>query len=104
MSMDSVKRAHVVVPWEPGLHLRPAARLVRLALTFRSSLRLRCGSRVANLRSILSVVTLCAGTGTAVEVEAAGEDEQEALAAIEQAFAPKPVADTEADDSIAAPG
>lgn len=102
--MDFVKRAHVVVPWKPGLHLRPAARLVRLALTFRSSLRLRCGSRVANLRSILGVVTLCAGTGTALEVEAVGEDEQEALAAVRQAFALEPAADTGADDSMAGPG
>jgi len=102
--MDTVKRAHVVVPWKPGLHLRPAARLVRLAQSFRSSIRLRCGPRVANLRSILSVVTLCAGTGTALEVEAAGEDEQEALAAIRQAFGLAQVTDTDADHRVIEPG
>jgi phosphotransferase system HPr (HPr) family protein len=86
LSIRSVKRSQVVVPWEEGLHLRPAARLVRLAYTFRSSISLRSGQRAANLRSILSVVTLCAAIGTPLEVQATGDDEQEAVAAISQVF------------------
>ena len=77
------------MPWKEGLHLRPAAKLVRLAQTFRASLSLRSGRRVANLRSILSVMTLCAGVGTSLEIEAAGDDELEALSAVERAFHPE---------------
>jgi phosphotransferase system HPr (HPr) family protein len=83
-----VKRAQVIVPWQEGLHLRPAAKLVRLAQTFRASLSLKCDRKVANLRSILSLMTLCAAVGTLLEIEAAGDDEQEALGAVERAFSP----------------
>ena len=81
-----MKRAQVIVPWKEGLHLRPAAKLVRLAQTFRASLCLKRGRKVANLRSILSLMTLCAAVGTPLEIEAAGDDEQEALGAVEHAF------------------
>lgn len=86
MSISSVKRSLVVVAWREGLHLRPASGLVRLAHTFRSSIWLRCGEKTANLRSILSVMALCAAMGTPLDVEASGDDEQEAVAAVEQAF------------------
>lgn len=86
LSIRTVKQSRVIVPWKEGLHLRPAATLVRLAGTFRSSLSLKRGHHVANLRSVLSVVALCAAVGTPLEIEAAGEDEQEAVTAIEHAF------------------
>lgn len=62
-------------------------RLVRLARGFKSSAWLRCGDRIADLRSVLSVLTLCATLGTALDIEAAGEDEQHAVAAVKQVFA-----------------
>ena len=39
------------------------------------------------MRSILSVVALCATMGTALVVEVSGDDEQEAAQQIEQVFA-----------------
>ena len=81
-----MKRATVAVPWREGLHLRPAARLVRVAQKFRSSISLTFHDRVADARSILSVLALCATMGVALGVEVAGEDEQLALAAVEQEF------------------
>jgi len=81
-----MKRTKVVVTWEHGLHLGPAARLVRLTRTFRSAIRLRLGDKTANLRSILSLISLCAVMGTVLELEAAGEDEDAAVSAVERAF------------------
>lgn len=83
-----MKRSRVVVPWHGGLHLRPAAKLVQIAQEFRSSVLLKCGQRVADLRSILSMVALCATMGTALDVEAAGEDEDDAIQAVQQVFSP----------------
>ena len=79
-------RLQIVVPWEDGIHMRRAAVLTRLAHRFKSSLRLRKGQVTADLRSILSIVTLCATMGTTLEVEAAGDDEQEAARAVECVF------------------
>jgi phosphocarrier protein HPr len=76
----------VIVPWEKGLHLRAAAKLVRLAQTFHSTIRIHCGGQVANLRSIISVVSLCAVMGSALEIKVTGDDELEAVQAVEQVF------------------
>lgn len=81
-----MKRSRVVVPWPEGLHLRPATRLVRLAQDCRSKVFLRRGDRIADLRSILSVLALCATLGTPLDIEAVGEDERYAAAAVEQMF------------------
>jgi phosphocarrier protein HPr len=67
-----------------GLHARAAARLVRTAGAFRSSVRLvrADGAGAADAKSILSVLVLAASRGTELRVEAAGEDEREALDAV----------------------
>lgn len=81
-----MKRSRVVVLWTEGLHLRPAARLVRMAQSFQSSIVLSFGGRIADLRSILNVIALCATMGAALDVEATGEDEENAIEAVQQMF------------------
>jgi len=81
-----MKRSRVVVLWQCGLHLRPAARLVQVAKDFHSTIYLKCGGKIADLRSILSVIALCATMGTGLDVEAVGDDEQDAIQAIKQVF------------------
>jgi len=81
-----MKRSQVVVPWPQGLHLRAAARLVIIARKFRSNISLRNGSSVASLKNILSVIALTAFTGSLLEIEATGPDEQEAVSAMESEF------------------
>ena len=77
----------VIVPWEKGLHLRTTTQLVRLAQTFHSTIIIHCGDQAANLRSIVSVIGLCAVMGTTLEIEVSGDDEQEAVRAVERVFA-----------------
>lgn len=76
----------VVVRWATGLHLRTAAKLVHTAQAFQSAILLKHRGRVANVRSILSVIALCATMGAALDLEVNGDDEQEAARAIEQVF------------------
>ena len=42
---------------------------------------------MADLGSVLSILTLCAAMGTILDVRVAGEDERDAVAAIEAMFA-----------------
>ena len=86
MSNVLVKRSTVRVPWRYGLHMRPAARLARIAQKFRSTISLNFRGNVANVQSVLSVLALCATMGVALDVEAVGEDEQCAIAAVESEF------------------
>ena len=83
-----MRHCRVVIPWQGGLHLRPASILIRVARRFRSTVTLSCGGRVADIRSILSVLALCAALGSVVDIQVAGDDEQDAAVAIEQVFSP----------------
>jgi phosphotransferase system HPr (HPr) family protein len=84
-----MRRANAIVINELGLHARAAAQLVRSASGFRSRIRLfRVDNAVlADAKSILSVLTLAASKGVALEIEVDGEDEAVAIAAIESIFA-----------------
>ncbi len=67
-----------------GLHARAAARLVRAASAFHSSVRLERtdGTASADAKSILSVLMLAATRGTELRALADGADESEALCEI----------------------
>src|SRR5688572_15770584 len=96
-----MKRSQLTVPWTDGLHLRPAAQLVRLAQKFSSSILLRANGKMADARSILNIMLLCAALGTVIEVEAQGEDEDLAIQAVESAFVSNGIAaevDTDIDE------
>jgi len=93
-----MKRTKVIVPWREGLHLRPAARLVNLGKVFRSAICLKYGQKTADLHSIISIISLCATMGTALDVEISGDDEHEAVRAVEGAFS------VQANSNAPAPG
>lgn len=80
--------ARVAVKNELGLHARAAARLVRTANNFQSTLRLERldGSVTADAKSILNVLMLAATGGTELRAIAEGHDEAEALAALSILF------------------
>lgn len=69
----------VTVVDEVGLHARPAALFVRLAKTFESKITVRKGDREANAKSILRVLTLEAREGDVLQIDADGEDADEAV-------------------------
>jgi len=65
-----------------GLHARAAAKFVRCASAFGSTIQVeRNGSRV-NGKSIMGVMMLAASQGATITVEVEGEDEADAFAAL----------------------
>ena len=67
-----------------GLHARAAGALAKLASSFQSAITIeREGTRV-NAKSIMGLLMLAAAMGTVIRVTAMGEDEEEALSAIEE--------------------
>ena len=67
-----------------GLHARAAAKLVHTAARFKSDIKLKKGDEEVDGKSILGILLLAAGRGSVVTVKADGEDEREALDAIEK--------------------
>ena len=96
-----MKQTQVRIPWKKGLHKRPAARLVRLARTSKSVVCLKVGEKVADARSILAILLLCAVAGMVVDLEIHGDDEDAVLASITRVFDPQQGDDSDAGDSIA---
>ena len=78
--------SQVTIQWQAGLHLRPAAKLVQLGKDAKSTIQIKSGNKVANIKNIMSILMLCATMGTTLTIEANGEDEQEVTQNIEQLF------------------
>ena len=66
-----------------GLHARAAARFVHLANSFQSRILVHKGNARVDGKSILGLLTLAAAKGTSLELSADGNDEVEALDALE---------------------
>jgi len=66
-----------------GLHARPAAMLVKTTGKFKSDIYISKDGYEVNGKSIMGVLTLAAESGSTLEVRIEGEDEQEAMEAIE---------------------
>ena len=67
-----------------GLHARPAAMLVKTTGKFKSDIYLSKDGYEVNGKSIMGVMTLAAESGSTLEVRIEGEDEREAMAALEE--------------------
>ncbi|SFK36939.1 HPr family phosphocarrier protein [Lysobacter sp. cf310] len=65
-----------------GLHARATAKLVQVLSGFRSSATLTAKGREVNAKSIMGVMLLAAGQGTAVKLRVEGEDETTAVDAV----------------------
>lgn len=66
-----------------GIHARAASKFVKLAKTFDAEVRLRRGTSDADGKSIMSVMLLAAPVGSEVQLSVSGNDEQEALQALQ---------------------
>ncbi len=67
-----------------GLHARAAAKLVHTAARFKADIKIRKGDEEVDGKSILGILLLAAGRGSSVLVRASGEDERDALEAVEK--------------------
>ena len=72
-----------------GLHARASAKLTQLASSFQSEIHLSRNGRRVNAKSIMGVMMLAAGKGSAISIEAEGMDADAALAAIGALIADK---------------
>lgn len=64
-----------------GLHARAATKFLQVAKTYACSVRIRRidGSKLVNGKSIMSLMTLVADTGTVLELQTEGPQEEEAF-------------------------
>ena len=63
-----------------GLHVRPATKIVKLAQSFQSNVRVECLGTKVNGKNLLDMTGLAAECGTSLDLEAEGPDAGAALA------------------------
>lgn len=80
--MPDASRRRVELTNGLGLHLRPAALIVRLTQQFKAKVRVECNGRQADGRSMLDLMLLAAEGGAYLELEARGPDAPEAITAL----------------------
>jgi phosphocarrier protein len=79
---EGVARRTVVICNRRGLHARAAARFVKLADGFEAEITVRKNGSSVSGRSIMGLMMLAAGPGTAIELSATGNDAEAAVAAL----------------------
>jgi len=81
---DQVRQVRVLVANPQGLHARPADMFVKLAMQFQSTIEVIKDRERVDGKSILSILTLAAGQGEELQIEAKGPDAEEAVRALEE--------------------
>ncbi|QTJ33218.1 phosphocarrier protein HPr [Dolosigranulum pigrum] len=82
------KRDYNIVA-ETGIHARPATLLVQTASKFSAETTLEYKGKSVNLKSIMGVMSLGVGQGSDVTITVEGEDEKEAIEAIDETIKKK---------------
>ncbi|MBW6465099.1 MAG: phosphoenolpyruvate--protein phosphotransferase [Brevefilum sp.] len=80
-----MKQLEITIQNLTGLHARPAKVFVNIAKGYQSDIRVFHGEKKANAKSLISLLTLGVEAGSQITIEVSGEDEEEALAALEMA-------------------
>jgi len=78
-----VKERTFVIKNPAGMHARPATKLVTLANHFKADVFIRYEDHQVNMKSVMGVLSLGIHGGSTITVRADGDDEEEALDAIE---------------------
>ena len=78
-SAPATLHAELTVSNRLGLHARAAAKVVSVASRFDASIRVRCGEREVDAKSIMGLLMLAATQGTVLHCSISGEHAQEAL-------------------------
>ncbi|MED3552389.1 phosphocarrier protein HPr [Cytobacillus praedii] len=69
---------------DTGIHARPATLLVQAASKFNADIQLEYKGKTVNLKSIMGVMSLGISQGGEIKISADGNDEQEAIASLEE--------------------
>ena len=85
MTEQRTKREVIVINAK-GLHARPASQIAKTAAQYEARVKIIKGTEEADAKSVLSLLILAAGKGTALTLLAEGEDRSHALDAIEELF------------------
>lgn len=69
-----------------GFHARPAGVVAKAASGFKCDSKISSNGKTGNMKSMMGIMALAIKTGAEIEIKCDGEDENDAIAAIEAAM------------------
>ncbi len=69
-----------------GLHVRPAASIVKIARRYKSSINFEKDGFVVDAKSVMGILMLAAAKGSKIKITAKGEDAETAVSEIVKLF------------------
>ena len=81
-----MKSKKIILENESGLHARPAAELAKLAAKYACNIELVVNEKKINAKSVIAIMAAGIKESTQIEIICDGQDEDEALIAIEEGF------------------
>jgi len=82
-----MKQINITIPFQEGLHARPASELVRVCQGIKGKIVLEKGDLKVDPKSILGIMSLGASFGDAISISVEGEDEEAAIGRLADFFA-----------------
>lgn len=79
-----MKEFSYVITDEIGIHARPAGMLVKEAKAFSSKITLEANGKSAEATKLMAIMSLGVKTGAEVVIKAEGDDEEAAIAKMEE--------------------
>jgi phosphocarrier protein len=79
-----MKEYSYIIKDELGIHARPAGLLVKKAGAFKSNITIAKDNKTADAKKIFAIMSLGVKYGETIKIEISGEDEEEALSALEE--------------------
>ena len=80
--MSAEARRTVEITNKRGLHARASAKFVKAASGFDAEVRVTKDGQTVDARSIMGLMMLAAGPGSAIDIEAEGDDAEAAVEAL----------------------
>jgi len=77
-------KKEIVIQSTEGLHAALASKLVQLASSFSSDVRMEYADKTVDAKSVLSLISLAVPSGENVNIIAEGSDAEEAIQEIEK--------------------
>lgn len=79
-----MKEFSYIIKDAQGIHARPAGLLMKKASVFKSNITISKDTKTADAKKIFAIMSLGAKLGETIRIEISGEDEDEALTALEE--------------------
>lgn len=81
-TVQEMIRREATITNSRGLHARAAAKFVKLAANYTAEITVTNRGQEVSGRSIMGLMMLAASPGTTIEIQASGDDAEDALSAI----------------------